>query len=68
MASTEKAQELDHELEHVEAPQGYQYVHIDPEIERRVVRKLDWNLIPLVMALCKFSSRRTSSCTCSFSA
>ena len=24
--------------------------HIDPEEERRVVRKLDWNLLPLCMA------------------
>jgi len=32
-------------------PQGYQYVEIDPVIQKRVVKKLDWNLIPLVMAL-----------------
>lgn len=25
---------------------------IDPELERRVVRKTDMNLVPLVMALC----------------
>lgn len=37
-----------------EAPQGYQYVHIDPAVQRRVVRKLDWHLMPLVMGLCKF--------------
>lgn len=24
---------------------------IDPEMEKRVVRKLDWNLVPLVMVL-----------------
>lgn len=27
--------------------------HIDPAIEKRVVRKLDRNIVPLVMALCK---------------
>jgi hypothetical protein len=39
-----------------EAPQGYQYAHIDPEVQRRVVRKLDWHIMPLVMALCKLYS------------
>jgi hypothetical protein len=28
--------------------------HIDPELERRVVRKLDWHVPPLVAFLCKF--------------
>ena len=28
---------------------------IDPELERKVVKKLDKHFIPLVMALCKFS-------------
>ena len=26
--------------------------HIDPEVEKRVVRKLDMHVVPLVMALC----------------
>lgn len=26
--------------------------YVDPTIERRVVRKLDWRLIPLLMGLC----------------
>jgi hypothetical protein len=26
--------------------------HISPEIEKRVVRKLDWRVVPMVMALC----------------
>jgi hypothetical protein len=25
----------------------------DAEIEKRVVKKLDWNLVPLVMVMCK---------------
>lgn len=29
------------------------HLHIDPELERRVVRKIDKVLIPLVMALCQ---------------
>jgi hypothetical protein len=28
-------------------------LHIDPELERRVVRKLDLRLVPLVMSLCE---------------
>ncbi|KAI1634414.1 major facilitator superfamily transporter [Biscogniauxia mediterranea] len=31
------------------SPQMGQYLRIDPEIERRVRRKIDWRLIPLVM-------------------
>jgi len=27
--------------------------HVDPALEKRVVRKLDMHLMPLVMALCK---------------
>jgi MFS family permease len=50
MASSEKGEEVA-QVEAPEAPQGYQYVNIDPVVQRRVVRKLDWNLIPLVMAL-----------------
>jgi hypothetical protein len=29
------------------------HLHIDPELEKRVVRKIDRTLIPLVMALCQ---------------
>jgi hypothetical protein len=36
------------------APAGVRYVHIEPSIQRRVVRKLDTHLMPLVMALCKW--------------
>jgi len=35
------------------APQGMRYVQIDPSVQRRVVRKLDLNLMPIVMAMCK---------------
>jgi hypothetical protein len=35
------------------APQGMRYVHIDPSLQKRVVRKLDLNLMPMVMALCR---------------
>jgi len=34
------------------APQGYQHLHVDGAVERRVVRKTDLNLMPLVIALC----------------
>jgi hypothetical protein len=59
MASSEKGEEVA-QVEAPEAPQGYQYVNIDPVVQRRVVRKLDWNLIPLVMALCKLHSLSAS--------
>ena len=55
MASPEKTEGAAH-VEAPEAPQGYQYVVIDPVVQRRVVRKLDWHLMPLVMALCKLCS------------
>lgn len=28
---------------------------IDPEVEKRVIKKLDWHVVPLVLALCEFS-------------
>jgi hypothetical protein len=31
---------------------------IEPALEKRVVRKLDWNFVPLVVALCKYSMLR----------
>jgi hypothetical protein len=40
---------------HVEenaAPQGIHYLHVDLRLEKRVVRKLDWNIMPIVIALC----------------
>jgi hypothetical protein len=53
--NTEKPAELAY-VESAGAPQGYQFVHIDPALQKRVVRKLDLNLMPLVMALCELSS------------
>jgi hypothetical protein len=49
MADVEKKDEPTH----VESapPQGYRYVQVDQAVEKRVVRKLDWNLMPLVVAL-----------------
>lgn len=50
--STEKAQEY-----HLESalPEGNRSIHVDPAVEKRVIRKLDWNFVPLVVALCKCS-------------
>jgi hypothetical protein len=42
------------------APQGMRYAHIDQTVQRRVVRKLDFNLMPIVMAMCKLQSFRAS--------
>jgi hypothetical protein len=38
-----------------ELEMGHSQPHIDPEIEKRVVRKLDWRVPPLVASLCKHS-------------
>lgn len=55
MADIEKSEPVSH-LDS-KAPQGMQYVNIDPVLQKRVVRKLDLNLMPLVMALCMFALR-----------
>lgn len=36
---------------------------IDPELERRVVRKTDMNLVPLVMALCTLHCAYSTACS-----
>jgi hypothetical protein len=51
MADTEKSVNPVTQLEG-DAPIGMQYVHIDPAFQKRVVRKLDLNFMPVVMALC----------------
>lgn len=48
--------ELDPEkegIDHAERLRATNMHYVDPAIERRVVRKLDQRLIPLVMGLCK---------------
>ena len=40
-------------IDHAETMRTGVVHHVDPAIERRVVRKLDFRLIPLVMGLCK---------------
>ena len=35
--------------------EGNQLVYLEPAIQKQVVRKLDWNLMPLVLSLCKSS-------------
>jgi hypothetical protein len=50
-----------HHASHVEGDHhGHQQPHVDPDIEKRVVRKMDRNIIPLVMSLCKISSNPLS--------
>jgi hypothetical protein len=31
---------------------GMRYLHIDEAVQKRVVHKLDWNIMPIVIALC----------------
>lgn len=33
-------------------PRGVRYLHIDEAVQKRVVRKLDWNIMPILIALC----------------
>jgi hypothetical protein len=40
-------------IDHAETLRTAVIPRMDPTIERRVVRKLDWRLIPIVMGLCK---------------
>jgi hypothetical protein len=42
---------------------GAQARHIDPELERRVVRKLDWHVPPLVAFLCESGPKITIATT-----
>ncbi|KAI5919657.1 hypothetical protein F4810DRAFT_686508 [Camillea tinctor] len=48
------------QVDEMSAQKG-QYLRIDPEVERRVRRKIDWSLIPLVMGCCKSSFREKSA-------
>ena len=59
MANVEKVEDSVH-VEDPAALQGYQNVQIDPTIEKRVVRKLDRNPMPLVVVLCRFYLLSTS--------
>lgn len=52
MADVEKVGEVAG-LEDNAAPQGMQVLDIDLAVQKRVVRKMDLNLMPLVLALCK---------------
>jgi hypothetical protein len=52
MAEPEKQDLAQMENANPQAPQGYRYYRIDPVIEKRTVRKLDLNVMPLVMGLC----------------
>lgn len=33
-------------------PHDVQYLHIDEAVQKQVVQKLDWNIMPIVIALC----------------
>ncbi|KAK5131356.1 hypothetical protein LTR04_004920, partial [Oleoguttula sp. CCFEE 6159] len=50
MADIEKSNERA-QVESIAAPRGMRYVHIEPATQKRVVRKLDMHLMPLVVAL-----------------
>jgi hypothetical protein len=40
-------------VDHAETTRAPALQFVDPAIERRVVRKLDYRLVPLVMGLCE---------------
>lgn len=52
MADVEKTNALEL-VESTAPPEGLRYVHIDPEMQKKVVRKLDLHLMPILMALCE---------------
>lgn len=54
MADIEKSSQLTQVDE--SALPGMRYVLVEPATEKRVLRKLDLNLMPLVVALCMFHS------------
>jgi hypothetical protein len=41
-----------HQVELAQPPQGMEFVVIDEATNKRLVRKLDRNVIPLITALC----------------
>jgi hypothetical protein len=43
------------QVESAAPSEGMRYVFIDKEQEKRVVRKQDFHILPIFMALCKFS-------------
>jgi hypothetical protein len=43
------------QIESAAPTEGMRYVFIDKEQEKRVVRKLDFHILPIFMALCQFS-------------
>jgi hypothetical protein len=44
---------LDHEIGHFTHDEHHV---VDPTVEARVIKKLDWNVVPLVLALCTLSA------------
>lgn len=40
-------------IDHAENLSTAAVPHVDAAVERRVVRKLDWRLVPIVMGLCE---------------
>jgi len=52
MASHEKTALDGYDVDDKEAPLSTSTPGHTPAMEKRVVRKLDWHIVPLVMALC----------------
>jgi hypothetical protein len=50
-----------HGIAHLEGEGGRTEVHVTPEMEKRVLRKLDTRLVPLVMTLCVFQPENPKS-------
>lgn len=48
------------QLDHAQKPEGMQMVEINPELEKRVLRKMDKAIMPLVTALCEQLCNRAS--------
>jgi hypothetical protein len=44
--------EKDGPVSYADGDHQHTQIHIDPAVEKRLIRKLDRNVVPLVMALC----------------
>jgi hypothetical protein len=60
MTQDEKATAEPAQVENSAPTEGMRYVFIDKELEKRVVRKLDFHIMPILMALCKYQQRISS--------
>jgi len=52
---SEQQTDLENQSDSIQQDGASQPLHIDPQLEKRVVRKIDLHIMPLVIALCRCS-------------